>query len=76
MLLKDTKALEISDKTPTVVQVNRRLAGTATGVLIPETSAQRRMPHAIQFKVDRLQIIVVALEKIYIYVYISIIAVK
>lgn len=32
MLLKDTKALKVSDKTPTLAQVNRRLVGTAAGV--------------------------------------------
>ena len=47
MLLKDTKAPKISDKTPTLAQVNRRLVGASAGVLIPEISTKRRMPHAI-----------------------------
>ena len=36
MLLKDTRALKISDNTPTLAQVNCKLVGTAAGVLIPE----------------------------------------
>ena len=42
-----TKALKMSDNTPTLAQVNCKFVGTVAGVLIPEISPQRRMPHTI-----------------------------
>ena len=47
ILVKDTEALKISDKTPTLAQVNQRLVGIVAAVHIPHISTQQKIPHAI-----------------------------